>query len=101
MIIKTTIKKIKIPTNTIGLKILCDRYQINLKLDGRKIPWLVEKFNDNGFKIEYKALVQLLNNRSDWRLIYAVGLCQIFEAKIGDLFYFENSQEERIDIDFV
>ena len=98
MIIKTTIKKIKIPAT--GIKILCDRYKINEKLDGRRIPWLVEKLNENGFKIEYKALVQLLNNRSDWRLIYAVGLCKIFEAKIGDLFYID-IDGKRIDIDFV
>jgi hypothetical protein len=84
-----------------GLKIVCDRFQINLRLDGRKIPWLVEKFNENGFKIEYKALVQLLNNRSDWRLIYAVGLCSIFQARIRDLFYLENDNGIRVDIDFI
>lgn len=84
-----------------SMKILCDRDQINIKLDGRKIPWLVERLNDNGIKIEYKALVQLLNNRSDWRLVYAVGVCQIFQAKIGDLFYFEDENGIRLDINFV
>ena len=84
-----------------GIRMLCDKHQINIRMDGRKIPWLVEKLNDNGFKIEYKALVQLLNNRSDWRLIYAVGMCQIFQAKIGDLFYFEDDQGLRVDIDFI
>jgi len=83
-----------------GLRVLCDRYQINIKLDSRKIQWLVDKYNEIGILIEYKALVQLLNNRADWRLIYAVGLCQIFESRLGDLFYYDNNGE-RIEIDFV
>jgi len=83
-----------------GLRVLCDRYQINIKLDSRKIQWLVDKYNEIGILIEYKALVQLLNNRADWRLIYAVGLCQIFDSRLGDLFYYDNNGE-RVDIDFV
>ena len=83
-----------------GLRVLCDRYQINIKLDSRKIQWLVDKYNEIGILIEYKALVQLLNNRADWRLIYAIGLCQIFESRLGDLFYYDNNGE-RIEIDFV
>jgi len=83
------------------VKILCDRTQIDIRLDGRRIQWLVDKLNENGINIEYKALVQLLNNRADWKLTYAVGLCKIFQAKIGDLFYFEDSEGNRLDIDFV
>ena len=83
-----------------GLKVYCDRGNINKKLDGRRIQWLVDKMNENGYKIEYKALVQLLNNRSDWKLIYAVGICYIFKARIGDLFYLSDDYEI-IDIDFV
>jgi DNA-binding XRE family transcriptional regulator len=84
-----------------SVKILCDRTQIDIKLDGRRIKWLVERYNEIGINIEYKALVQLLNNRADWKLTYAVGLCQIFKVKIGDLFYFEDNSGERLDIDFV
>jgi hypothetical protein len=83
------------------MKIQCDRFKINLKLDGRRIPWLVDRLNEYGIKIEYKALIQLLNNRSDWKLIYAVGVCKIFDCKIGDIFYLLDNGDNRIDIDFV
>lgn len=83
------------------MKILCDKVQINLKLDGRKIPWLVERLNEYGILIEYKALVQLLNNRSDWKLIYAVGVCHVFNCKIGDLFYILDNNGDRTDIGFL
>lgn len=82
------------------MRIVCDRFQVNLRLDGRRIGWLVDRLNESGIKVEYKLLVNLLNNHSDWRLIYAVGLCKVFQCKIGDLFYLD-SQGERIDIDFV
>ena len=98
MIIETKIKKIKIPTR--DLKIFCDRENINQKMDGRRIQWLVDKYNEYGIIIEYKTLVQLLNNRSEWKLIYAVGLCYIFKSRIGDLFFLD-SEGDMIDIDFV
>lgn len=98
MRIDPTIKKIRISKT--GLKILCDRYQINEQLDGRRIQWLVDKYDEIGISIEYKALVQLLNNRADWKLLYAVGICQIFKTKVGDLFYMD-IDGVRIDIDFI
>jgi len=82
------------------LKVYCNRGQINKKMDGRRIQWLVEKLKNYGIIIEYKALVQLLNNRSEWKLIYAIGLCYVFQSKIGDLFFLD-SEGEIIDIDFV
>lgn len=84
----------------IGLKVYCDRGNINKKLDGRRIQWLVDKYSEIGIDIEYKALVQLLNNRADWKLLYAVGICQIFKTKVGDLFYMD-IDGVRIDIDFI
>ena len=82
------------------MKILCDRSQVDIKLDGRRIKWLVERINEFGINIEYKLLVNLLNNHSDWKLLYAVGMCKVFQCKLGDLFYLDN-QGERINIDFI
>ena len=82
------------------MQILCDRSQVDIKLDGRRIKWLVERINEFGINIEYKLLVNLLNNHSDWKLLYAVGMCKVFQCKLGDLFYLDN-QGERINIDFI
>lgn len=83
------------------MKILCDRDQINIKLDGRRIQWLVDRLNEYEVNIEYKALVQLLNNRADWKLVYAVGVCHVFKCKIGDLFYILDNNGDRQDIGFI
>jgi hypothetical protein len=61
--------------------------KIDKYLDSRPIRWIVNQMDDIGIKIEYRSLLQILNNRNECRLLYAIGMCKIFEVEFDDIFY--------------
>lgn len=68
------------------MKAYCDKEKIEELLDGRPVKWIVEKINEIGIEIEYKTFIAIFNNRNEWKLTYAMGLCKVFNLKIEDVF---------------
>lgn len=71
------------------MKAYCDKEKIEKLLDGRSVKWISIKLNEIGIKIEYGTFLHLINNRNEWKLTYAMGLCKIFDKHIEDIFYME------------
>lgn len=71
------------------MRAYCKKDEIDRWLDGRPVKYLFDKMNAIGIDISHKNLLQLLNNKNNWLLIYAIGVTKVLNKKIDDLFYIE------------
>jgi len=71
------------------MKAYCKKDEIENWLDGRPVKYLFDKMNDIGINISHKNLLQLLNNKNNWLLLYAFGVAKVLNKNIEDVFYIE------------
>ncbi len=68
-------------------KAYCKKDEIIKLLDRRPLKYIVEQMNERGYEIEYKNFLQLINNKSNFMLVYAFGIAEVLNVKIEDIFY--------------
>lgn len=69
------------------MRAYCDKESLDRLLDGRKYKWLLERLQELDIKIEQNNFSNLINNRVDWRLTYAMGVAKVLNVNIDKLFY--------------
>lgn len=71
------------------MKAVCNKREIIYRLNNKSINWLAQEMNDRDIEISSGALYQVINNRANWLLSYAMIICEILECDIKDIFFFE------------
>lgn len=72
------------------VKVYINKDKLDKILDGRSYSWLSNKLNENGANLTYSALLHLIQNRNEWKLLYGILLLELFEIEFDDLFYKKN-----------
>ena len=68
------------------VRAVCNKREIVYRLDGRKFNWLIEEMEKMNIHMTSSSLTQLLNNKSNWLLTYAIALTKILDCNIDDIF---------------
>jgi DNA-binding XRE family transcriptional regulator len=62
---------------------------LNTLLDGRSNTWLQKELVKYGIDLSSPGLSQVLSNKNECRLSYALAICQIFKCSVEKLFFLE------------
>lgn len=73
----------------IKIKAKIDKVKLTTLLEGRSIKWLYCQLVKMGIDINYRALIAILNNYSECKMTYALGICEILNITVEDIFYLQ------------
>ncbi|RFU63679.1 hypothetical protein D0469_19325 [Peribacillus saganii] len=59
--------------------------------------WTAKEFHDRwkskyGFSMKYNNFMELLNNKVNWKLVYAFAIAEMLEININELFIFNTGE---------
>ncbi len=68
------------------MKAFCNKKEIVYRLDGKKYNWVIDEMAKMNIHMTSSSLTQLLMNKSNWLLTYAMAISKILNCNIEDIF---------------